>query len=86
MKLKVPLDLETLIKKRLSSGAYTDAECGFGAPLKLRTPKKVGLTPNATRCRSHIEEGYSPGRAWRTDRRRTGSPGNSGDERRLAFA
>jgi len=48
---------------------------------KIRTLRK--LTERRLACRSY-EEGYQQ-RTGRTNRWRAGSPGNSGDERRLAF-
>jgi hypothetical protein len=44
MQLNIPPDLEKLINKRISSGAYMTF---CAAPSKRRTPRKAGLTRNA---------------------------------------
>ena len=47
MQLNLPTDLETLINKRLSSGAYTNAEDVLRRALEAQDARKVGLTKNA---------------------------------------
>jgi putative addiction module CopG family antidote len=58
MQLQVPPDLETLIKKRLSSGAYNDAEDVLRRALEAQDAEE-SLTDEERRALSaHIEEGY----------------------------
>ena len=57
MQLQVPPDLETLIKKRLSSGAYNDAEDVLRRALEAQDAEE-SLTDEERRALSaHIEEG-----------------------------
>ena len=51
MQLNVPPDLETLIKKRLSSGGYTDAEDVLRRALEAQDAEESWTMRNAKRYR-----------------------------------
>jgi len=56
--LNVPPDLETLIKKRLSSGAYTSAEDVLRRALEAQDAEESWSDEERRALSSHIEEGY----------------------------
>jgi Arc/MetJ-type ribon-helix-helix transcriptional regulator len=58
MQLKVPPDLETLIKKRLSSGGYTDAEDVLRRALEAQDAEESWTDAERHALSAHIEEGY----------------------------
>jgi hypothetical protein len=51
MQLNVPPDLETLIKKRLSSGGFTDAEDVLRRARETQDAEESWTVGNARRCR-----------------------------------
>ena len=51
MQLNVPPDLETLINKRLSSGAYTNAEDVLRRALEAQDAEESWTDEEAGRCR-----------------------------------
>lgn len=58
MQLDVPPDLETLINKRLSSGAYTSAEDVLRRALEAQDAEESWTEEERLALSSHIEEGY----------------------------
>ena len=58
MQLNVPPDLETLINKRLSSGAYSDAEDDVRRALEAQDAQESWTDEERKAMRDHIEEGY----------------------------
>jgi Arc/MetJ-type ribon-helix-helix transcriptional regulator len=58
MQLTVPPDLETLIKKRLSSGGYTDAEDVLRRALEAQDAEESWTDEERQALSAHIEEGY----------------------------
>jgi Arc/MetJ-type ribon-helix-helix transcriptional regulator len=58
MQLNVPPDLETLIKKRLSSGGYTDAEDVLRRALEAQDAEESWTDEERQAISAHIEEGY----------------------------
>jgi Arc/MetJ-type ribon-helix-helix transcriptional regulator len=58
MQLNVPPDLETLIKKRLSSGGYTDAEDVLRRALEAQDAEESWTDEERQALSAHIEEGY----------------------------
>jgi len=58
MQLNVPPDLETLIKKRLSSGAYEDVEDVLRRALEAQDAQESWSEEERRALSSHIEEGY----------------------------
>lgn len=58
MQLDVPPDLETLINKRLSSGAYTNAEDVLRRALEAQDAEESWTEEERLALSSHIEEGY----------------------------
>ena len=58
MQLNVPPDLETLIKKRLSSGGYTDAEDVLRRALEAQDAEESWTDKERQAISAHIEEGY----------------------------
>lgn len=63
MQLNLPPDIETLINKRLSSGAYSDVEdvlrCALEAQDAEESLTEESLTDEERRALSaHIEQGY----------------------------
>jgi Arc/MetJ-type ribon-helix-helix transcriptional regulator len=58
MQLNVPPDLETLIKKRLSSGGYTDAEDVLRRALEAQDAEETWTDEERQALSVHIEEGY----------------------------
>jgi Arc/MetJ-type ribon-helix-helix transcriptional regulator len=58
MQLIVPPDLETLIKKRLSSGGYIDAEDVLRRALEAQEASESGTEEERRALASHVEEGY----------------------------
>ena len=58
MQLNVPPDLETLIKKRLSSGGYTDAEDVLRRALEAQDAEESWTDEERQALTAHIEEGY----------------------------
>ncbi len=58
MQLDVPPDLETLIKKRLSSGGYTDAEDVLRRALEAQDAEESWTDEERQALSAHIEKGY----------------------------
>jgi Arc/MetJ-type ribon-helix-helix transcriptional regulator len=58
MQLKLPPDLETLINKRLSSGAYRDAEDVLRRALEAQDAEQSWTDEERRALSVHIEEGY----------------------------
>ena len=58
MQLNVPPDLETLINKRLSSGAYTSVEDVLRRALEAQDAEESWTDEERRALSSHIEEGY----------------------------
>jgi antitoxin ParD1/3/4 len=58
MQLNVPPDLETLINKRLSSGAYTDAEDVLRRALEAQDAEESWTEDERHALSAHIEQGY----------------------------
>jgi Arc/MetJ-type ribon-helix-helix transcriptional regulator len=58
MQLKVPPDLEMLIKKRLSGGGYTDAEDVIRRALEAQDAEESWSAEERQALSAHIEEGY----------------------------
>jgi Arc/MetJ-type ribon-helix-helix transcriptional regulator len=58
MQLDVPPDLETLIKKRLSSGAYESIEEVLRRALEAQDAEESWSDEERRALSAHIEEGY----------------------------
>ena len=58
MQLKLPPDLETLIQKRLSSGAYANAEDVLRRALEAQDAEESWTNEELRALSAHIEEGY----------------------------
>src|SRR6266852_7538032 len=58
MQLNLPPDLDTLINKRLSSGAYTNAEDVLRRALEAQDAEESWTDEERRALASHIEEGY----------------------------
>jgi antitoxin ParD1/3/4 len=58
MQLNLPPDLETLINKRLSSGAYTNAEDVLRRALEAQDAEQSWTDEERRALSAHIEEGY----------------------------
>src|ERR1700690_3768926 len=58
MHLDVPLDLEALIKKRLSSGGYASAEDVVRRALEAQDAEESWSDEERRALSSHVEEGY----------------------------
>jgi Arc/MetJ-type ribon-helix-helix transcriptional regulator len=58
MQLIVPPDLESLINKRLSSGAYADAEDVLRRALEAQDAEESWTDEERQALSAHIEEGY----------------------------
>jgi len=58
MELNLPPDLETLINKRLSSGAYASAEDVLRRALEAQDAEESWTDEERRALSSHIEEGY----------------------------
>ncbi len=58
MQLNLPTDLETLINKRLSSGAYADAEDVLRHALEAQDAEESWTDEERRALSAHIEEGY----------------------------
>jgi Arc/MetJ-type ribon-helix-helix transcriptional regulator len=58
MQLNVPPDLETLINKRLRSGAYTSAEDVLRRALEAQDAEESWTEEERRALSAHIEEGY----------------------------
>ncbi len=58
MQLNVPPDLETLINKRLSSGAYENAEDVLRHALEAQDAEETWTDEERQALSAHIEEGY----------------------------
>jgi antitoxin ParD1/3/4 len=58
MQLNVPPDLETLINKRLSSGAYANAEDVLRRALEAQDAEESWTDEERRALSAHIEEGY----------------------------
>lgn len=58
MQLNLPPDLETLINKRLSSGAYTNAEDVLRDALEAQDAQESWTDEERRALSAHIEEGY----------------------------
>jgi putative addiction module CopG family antidote len=59
MQLTVPPDLESLINKRLSSGAYADAEDVLRRALQSQDAEESWTEEERQALSAHIEEGYT---------------------------
>lgn len=58
MQLTVPPDLETLIKKRLSSGGYANAEDVLRRALEAQDAEESLTDEERLALSAHIEEGF----------------------------
>jgi Arc/MetJ-type ribon-helix-helix transcriptional regulator len=58
MQLNLPPDLETLINKRLSSGAYTNVEDVLRRALEAQDAEESWTDEERRALSAHIEEGY----------------------------
>jgi len=58
VQLNVPPDLETLIQKRLSSGAYTSVEDVLRRALEAQDAEESWTDEERRALAGHIEEGY----------------------------
>jgi len=58
MQLNVPPDLEALIKKRLSSRAYTSAEDVLRRALEAQDAEESRTDEERSALSAHVEEGY----------------------------
>ena len=58
MQLNLPPDLETLIKKRLSSGAYANAEEVLRRALEAQDAEESWTDEERRALSAHVEEGY----------------------------
>ncbi len=58
MQFNLPPDLETLINKRLSSGAYTNAEDVLRLALEAQDAEENWTDEEHRALSAHIEEGY----------------------------
>lgn len=58
MQLDLPPDLETLINKRLSSGAYSSAEDVLRRALEAQDAEESWTDEEREALSAHIEEGY----------------------------
>lgn len=58
MELTVPPDLETLINKRLASGAYESAEDVLRRALEAQDAEESWTEEERKALSAHIEEGY----------------------------
>ena len=58
MQLNVPLDLETLINKRLSSGGYANAEDVLRRALEAQDAEESWSDEERRALAAHIEEGF----------------------------
>ena len=58
MQLNLPRDLETLINKRLSSGAYADAEDVLRHALEAQDAEESWTDEERRALSAHVEEGY----------------------------
>lgn len=58
MHLNIPPDLETLINKRLSSGAYSNAEDVLRRALEAQDAEESWTEEERRALSAHIEEGY----------------------------
>ena len=58
MHLNLPPDLETLIKKRLSSGAYVNPEDVLRRALEAQDAEESWTDDERRALSAHIEEGY----------------------------
>ena len=58
MQLNIPPDLETLIKKRLSSGGYSSAEDVLRRALEAQDAEESWTDEERRALAAHIEEGY----------------------------
>lgn len=58
MQLNLPPDLETLINKRLSSGAYANAEEVLRDALEAQDAEESWTDEERRALSAHIEEGY----------------------------
>jgi Arc/MetJ-type ribon-helix-helix transcriptional regulator len=58
MQLTVPPDLESLINKRLSSGAYTDTEDVLRRALEAQDAEESWTDDERQALSAHIDEGF----------------------------
>jgi antitoxin ParD1/3/4 len=58
MQFNLPADLETLINKRLSSGAYTNAEDVLRRALEAQDAQESWTAEERRVLSAHLEEGY----------------------------
>ena len=80
MQLNVPADLEALINKRLSSGAYTSPEDVLRRALEAQDAEESWTDEERRVISTHIEEGYLEAERRRARRQRTGAARHSGHE------
>lgn len=59
MELNLPSDIEALIKKRLSSGAYSSAEEVLRRALEAQDAEENWTDEERKALAAHLEEGYS---------------------------
>jgi Arc/MetJ-type ribon-helix-helix transcriptional regulator len=64
MQLNVPPDLESLIKKRLASGGYANAEEVLRRALEAQDAEESWTDEERRVLSSHIEQGFLTSRAW----------------------
>lgn len=58
MQVNLPPDLETLVKKRLSSGGYNSVEDVFRRALEAQDAEESWTAEERRALASHIEEGF----------------------------
>lgn len=58
MQVNLPRDLETLVNKRLSSGAYTSVEEVFRRALEAQDAEESWTDEERRAFTAHIEEGF----------------------------
>lgn len=61
MRVDLPADLEGLVKKRLSSGAYTSPEEVLRSTLQAQDAEESWTDEERQALSAHIEEGYLQG-------------------------
>jgi Arc/MetJ-type ribon-helix-helix transcriptional regulator len=83
VELNVPPDLESLINKRLSSGAYESVEDVLRSALEAQDAEESWTEEERRALSAHIEEGYQQA-ARRIDRGRRGSPQAMKEDWRLS--
>jgi Arc/MetJ-type ribon-helix-helix transcriptional regulator len=58
MRVNLPPDLETLVKKRLSSGGYESVEDVFRRALEAQDAEESWTDEERRALKAHIEEGF----------------------------